>query len=67
MIRKRYCPRNENVEILGVPEGGIFMVSGRLWRVLEIFFYVFGAQQRKANDLLRVCEPLRILLLLAAL
>ena len=43
------------------------MVSGRLRRVLEVFLYVFGAQLRKANDLLRVCEPLRILLLLAAL
>ncbi len=26
------------------------MVSGRLQRVLEVFFYVFGAQLRKAND-----------------
>ena len=55
------------MEILGVPENDIFMVSGCLRRVLEVFFYVFGAQLRKANDLLRVCEPLRILLWLAAL
>ena len=59
--------RSENVKILGVLESDIFMVSGRLRRLLEVFFYVFGAQLRKANDLLRVCEPLRILLLLAAL
>ena len=26
------------------------MASGRLPRVLEFFFYVFGAQLRKAND-----------------
>ena len=29
-----------------------------------MFLDVFGAQLRKANDLLRVCEPLRILLCL---
>ena len=43
------------------------MVSGRLRRSSDVFLAVLGAQQRKANDLLRVCEPLRILLLLAAL
>ena len=47
--KEKVLSLNENVEILGVPEGDIFMVSGRLRRVLEIFFYVFGAQQRKAN------------------
>ena len=41
---------SENVETFGVPEDDIFMVSGRLRRVLEVFFYVFGAQLRKAND-----------------
>jgi len=34
---------------------------------LGVVFGDFGAQLRKANPLLRVCEPLRILLLLAAL
>ena len=42
--------RSENVKILGVLESDIFMVSGRLRRLLQIFFYVFGAQLRKAND-----------------
>ena len=55
------------MKILGFLENMIFMVSGRLRRLVKVFFYVFGAQLRKAKDLLRVCEPLRILLLLAAL
>ena len=28
----------------------VFVASGHLRRVLEVFFYVFGAQLRKAND-----------------
>ena len=54
------------MEILGVPENWIFLISGRLRRSSDVFLAVFGAQLRKANDMLRVCEPLRILLLLAA-
>ena len=48
-VRETYCPENKNVEILDFSEGDIFMVSGRLRRVLEVFFYVFSAQLRKAN------------------
>ena len=44
--------RKENVEILGVPENWIFLISGRLRRSPDVFLAVFG--------------PLRILLLLAA-
>ena len=54
------------METLDVLENLIFLISGRLRRSPDVFLAVFGAQLRKANDLLRVCEPLRILLLLAA-
>ena len=38
------------MEILGVPENWIFLVSGRLRRSPDVFLAVFGAQLRKAND-----------------
>ena len=38
------------MEILGVPENWIFLISGRLRRSPDVFLAVFGAQLRKAND-----------------
>ena len=42
--------RSEHVEILGVLENDIFMISGRLRRFPDVFLDIFGAQLRKAND-----------------
>ena len=47
---RKVRPRKKNAEILGVLKNEIFMISGRLQRVPEVFFYLFGAQLRKAND-----------------
>ena len=47
---RKVRPRKENVEILGVLKNDLFMISGRLRRVPEVFFYFFGAQLRKGND-----------------
>ena len=50
-----------------VPGARIFHDFQASAAIANVVFRQFSAQLRKANIMLRVCEPLRILLLLAAL
>ena len=65
-FHRNACARRKTCYIFDGPEIEILGILGRLLTSSGVIFSHFGAQLRKANDLLRVCEPLRILLLLAA-